>query len=764
MRFNYKARLLAFTLSAVLIPIAVLVIFFLSSFNAITRFSLEKNKDGIEGMNREFLTNLAADKARLTSLQLKRVIDSITILGKTAQQLIDHYEELASVSDVYSLPLYRDNLIPYKKALTNRPAERVNVLIPPSLTSQHRSRQLLKVSSLLSPVIGPVFESNENNTFVYFVGDRQSPVTRAFPNINLAEYLGEALDFLFWRDFFQDNVQYWERYYTDPELRRQVTATVNSPVTFDPPYEDAAGQGKIITLFYPLWNQRTNRFAGVVAADVSLAKIVENVLSVHIAQTGYAVLLNGKGEIVAMSEQAERSLQVQVEEIQRNGLSYYYRSLNTSADRGIQGVTEQILQDDAGFVNVEMNDGERHILVYDSLEPINDTQYGYDRWKILINVPEREILSTLFDTHRAITQQNNRTTLISLLFVGAVLLVIVLSTFLMSGAITKSIGQLSLAAQQIARKDYDIELNIKSKDEIGQLGAAFTSMSREIKGYTANLEVMVKERTEELQQALDKISMLNSKLEDENLRLSAELDVAKRLQLMVLPGQQELARIQDLDIACLMNPADEVGGDYFDCFQSNGSVKFGIGDVTGHGLSAGVIMLMAQTAIKTISLMGERNMRNFLSLVNKVLYSNIMRITEDRSMTLSLIDYQDRTYTVAGQHESLIICRRDGRVELQDTRDLGLFLGFEPDISKFIDEVKVVLEPGDLLVLYTDGVTEAVDDHNRQFGLERLCEAVASSHTGRAADVLQKVLGRLRAHIGASKVYDDYSIMVIKQR
>jgi sigma-B regulation protein RsbU (phosphoserine phosphatase) len=170
---------------------------------------------------------------------------------------------------------------------------------------------------------------------VYYVGDK-SPVTRAFPNINLAEYLGEALDFLFWRDFFQDNVQYWERYYQDRTLQQRVNSQVGSPITFDPPYEDAAGQGKIITLFYPLWNRQADRFAGVVAADVSLAKIVENVLSVHVAQTGYAVLLNGKGEIVAMSEKAEGQLRVKVEEIQRNGLKYYYRSLATSADSGIQ--------------------------------------------------------------------------------------------------------------------------------------------------------------------------------------------------------------------------------------------------------------------------------------------------------------------------------------------------------------------------------------------------------------------------------------------
>jgi sigma-B regulation protein RsbU (phosphoserine phosphatase) len=157
-------------------------------------------------------------------------------------------------------------------------------------------------------------------------------------------------------------------------------------------------------------------------------------------------------------------------------------------------------------------------------------------------------------------------------------------------------------------------------------------------------------------------------------------------------------------------------------------------------------------------------MKRFLALVNKVLYSNIVRISEDRSMTLSLIDYQDRTFTVTGQHESLIVCRRDGAVELTDTGDLGLFLGFEPDISRFVGETRLRLEPGDTLVLYTDGVTEAVNERNQPFGIRRLCQAVALHHEKPAATILERVAALLKAYIGASKVHDDFSLMVIKQK
>ncbi len=133
-------------------------------------------------------------------------------------------------------------------------------------------------------------------------------------------------------------------------------------------------------------------------------------------------------------------------------------------------------------------------------------------------------------------------------------------------------------------------------------------------------------------------------------------------------------------------------------------------------------------------------------------------------MTLSLIDYRDRTATIVGQHESVIICRANGQMEVQDTKDLGMFVGFEPDISRFVGEVRVKLASGDVMVLYTDGVTEALNGKNEEFGLPRLCDAVATFHSRPSADIMESVLERLRVHIGKTKVHDDISLMVVKQR
>ncbi len=764
MRINFKAKLLIFVLSVVLLSTALLVTFFIINFYSITNFSLEQNAKSLKESNREFLINLANDKARLTSLQFKNAVSSITVLGKAAQKIIDNYNDLAGLNSIYSLNLFRNKLVTYNQALTNPKKEEVNVLIPPALAGQKRAQDLLRVSSLLNLIIGPVFESNENNTFVYFVGDKKSPVTRAFPNINLAEYLGDHVNLLFWREFFPDNVQYWEKFYKDKNFQKQIYETVGTPVTFDPPYEDAAGQGKIITLFYPLWNKQQNKFAGVTAADVSLVKIVDNILGIHVAETGFAVLINGKGEIIAMPGKASDRLKVTSKEIERGGVKYIFNDLSTSADKGVQGIYPQIMSGTRGYLNTTFDDGEEHIVVFSTLDPINDIKYNKDPWKIIISVPEKEILATLFETHKAINGQNNRAIILSLSVVGLLVIGVILLTFLISGRITRSIGKLASAAEKISRKEYDIEVEIDSKDEIGELGHAFTQISKEIKSYTEHLEDMVKERTEKLERALTEISNLNEKLKDENLRLNAELDVARRLQLMVLPGEKELSAVPDLDIACVMDPADEVGGDYYDFIKSNGSVKFGIGDVTGHGLPAGVIMLMAQTAIKTMVHTGETDMKKILSMVNNVLYSNILRITEDKSMTLSLLDYKNNNYTLVGQHEYVIVCRNDGTIKVMDTNDLGIFVGIEPDINKFIKEARFSLERGEVVVFYTDGVTEAINEQKEEFGIDRLCGLIKQHHTLPAKSILDKITHTHRNYIGKAKIYDDISLVVIKQK
>ena len=271
-------------------------------------------------------------------------------------------------------------------------------------------------------------------------------------------------------------------------------------------------------------------------------------------------------------------------------------------------------------------------------------------------------------------------------------------------------------------------------------------------------------RTSELDQANAQVTALNSQLQSENLRMGSELEVTRRLQLMLLPGADELKQVEGLDIAGHMQPAVEVGGDYFDVLQHEGRVKIGIGDVTGHGLESGVLMVMTQAIVRALLTSGETDHVRFLSTLNQALFGNVQRMGGDKNLTLCLLDYAAGEVKVSGQHEEMIVVRKGGAVERVDTIDLGFPVGLVDDISGFIGQTTVRLAPGDGIVLYTDGITEAENMANEQYGLARLC-AVVSRHWSESAEAIKEaVVSDVAAYIGAQTVYDDITLVVLKQQ
>ncbi|NEP61138.1 MAG: AAA family ATPase [Symploca sp. SIO2G7] len=278
------------------------------------------------------------------------------------------------------------------------------------------------------------------------------------------------------------------------------------------------------------------------------------------------------------------------------------------------------------------------------------------------------------------------------------------------------------------------------------------------------LEDKVEERTAQLAQANQEITALNERLKAENLRLSAELEVTKQLQQMVLPKQEELESIEGLEISGFMEPADEVGGDYYDVLSQDGKVKISIGDVTGHGLESGVVMLMAQTAVRTLQESNQTDPVQFLDILNRTIYRNVQRINPYKNLTLSLLEYAEGRLTISGQHEEIIVVRAEGQVERFDTSALGFPLGLEEEISDFIAQEQVQLNPGDVVVLYTDGITEAFDINQEQYGLEKLCQVVRANSSLSAEAMKQAIIDDVRQHIGSQKVFDDITLVVLKQK
>ncbi|MDM8558846.1 SpoIIE family protein phosphatase [Candidatus Parabeggiatoa sp. HSG14] len=277
------------------------------------------------------------------------------------------------------------------------------------------------------------------------------------------------------------------------------------------------------------------------------------------------------------------------------------------------------------------------------------------------------------------------------------------------------------------------------------------------------LEQKVEERTAQLASANEEITELNEQLKSENIRMGAELEVSRQLQQMLLPKEKELTQVEGLDIAGFMEPADEVGGDYYDVLQHDGRVLMGIGDVTGHGLESGALAIMVQSAVRALLANDETDPVRFLTALNEVIYLNVGRMEAGKNLTLALVNYQNSELRLSGQHEEMIVVR-SGELELIDTVDLGFPIGLDDNIADFISEAKVPLNQGDVVVLYTDGITEAENLEKEQYGLERLCEVVKQNWQRTADEIRKAVIDDVKKFIGIQKVFDDITLLVLKRK
>lgn len=379
------------------------------------------------------------------------------------------------------------------------------------------------------------------------------------------------------------------------------------------------------------------------------------------------------------------------------------------------------------------------------LELARDLMFGneYLASKAKIMVPLNDFF-TMIDQRTAgeIAKKKNRGR--SLAMAGILLSLLAISVAILTLAMLRRrvIQPLALAgssAKSVAGGDFSQPISYRAKDEMGEFISTFNSMMRQVR------EMM-------------------EQLTTENLRMGAELDVTRRLQQMILPTSAELERIDDVDFACYMNPADEVGGDYYDIQQHDGRVKIGIGDVTGHGLESSVLMLMTQSIVRALQLTGETNPRRFFSTLNKALYGNVQRLGSDKNLSLALLDYADGAVMLSGQHEEILVARRNGTVERIQTINLGFPVGLIDEIDHLVDQTTLELQPGDGLIMYTDGITEAENPAGEHYGIERLCAVIASHWHESAAVIRDETIKDVYRHIGTQRVFDDVTLVVMKRK
>ncbi len=275
---------------------------------------------------------------------------------------------------------------------------------------------------------------------------------------------------------------------------------------------------------------------------------------------------------------------------------------------------------------------------------------------------------------------------------------------------------------------------------------------------------------EELERALARksaelleLEQLVEHMEQQSIRSAVrerDLAIARRIQSSLLPLR---CSIPGWEIASRMQPSEDLGGDYFDIHVQQAGMWVSIGDVTGHGLSAGLVMLMVQSGMASlVRALPEASPRELLGPLNRMLFENIRRrMGDDDHVTLSLLKFaQDGTVRFSGAHEEMIIWRAATR-GCERVPTPGVWLGARESIEALMSEGSLRLGAGDVLLLYTDGFTEAMNSARRQFGLTRLCETLERT----AGTPVQAICDALfeAAFAWSPNPSDDLSAVVIRR-
>lgn len=243
-------------------------------------------------------------------------------------------------------------------------------------------------------------------------------------------------------------------------------------------------------------------------------------------------------------------------------------------------------------------------------------------------------------------------------------------------------------------------------------------------------------------------------------RLERELEIGARIQTCLLPKS---VAIPELELAAKMVPTSEVGGDYYDAFPVGSGGFIGIGDVAGHGLTSGLVMLMVQSVVAGLARhCPSAPPSELVSALNVVLYDNIRnRLQNKEHVTFTLFRYEPGgKLTFAGAHEEICVFRKaTGKVELVPTP--GTWLGAVRSVQKHTVDSTLWLSRGDIVLLYTDGVTEARARSGEQFGLDRLTALLENSSDLPIPALVERVYRAVEAH--ADQLDDDVTLLAFRR-
>ena len=478
-------------------------------------------------------------------------------------------------------------------------------------------------------------------------------------------------------------------------------------VVFTDTYPDSYGRGLMISCASPFYDEN-DRFAGVVCMDILIGDLTSHVIDVDLGEGAYAFLVSGSGDIIASA-------------VMKDADAAFENILDASS--AVYEASGPIMSGETGAM---LSGG-----VYYAYTPVSSAN-----WKFCVHIPESLVLAPVKAMERNIVAA----IIAFIVILALIILCVVLMVRRFSRNLTAPLIALGKDAQTISSGDLDYRAEIRSNDEIGDLAKSFNGMAASLKEYIENLTAVTAEKE----------------------RIGAELDVATHIQKSMLPCIfPAFPDRKEFDVYATMNPAKEVGGDFYDFFMVDDThLAVVMADVSGKGVPAALFMVIGKTLIKDHTEPGI-SLGDVFSDVNNMLCdsnSEGLFITAFEGV-LDLVTGEFR-YVNAG-HEPPYICKQGEGYEAYRIKAGFVLAGME-DLR--YREGSLQLSAGDRIFLYTDGVTEATDAENQLYGSERLHRVLNDHLDANPEALLAAVKADVDRFVGDAPQFDDITMLCMEYR
>jgi len=487
----------------------------------------------------------------------------------------------------------------------------------------------------------------------------------------------------------------------------------------------------MVTCSKPVYNSK-DKLIGVIGVDVTVETINQKIINTQIGELGYAFLIDDHGRVLARPGLSA--------EDKRWDTSFEAENLLHSDNAKLREVIEDMTAGNSRISRCIFEDGEKYI----AYAPITSTN-----WSIGIVMPVEEVIAPALATRSRIISVTENTnarinkqikTVRNILAGVFIIIISIISVvaYRLSKRITEPILALSKGAKIVGSGNLDYHLEVKTGDEIEDLANAFNKMTNDLKTYTKNL----KETTAAKE------------------RIESELKIAAEIQVSMLPRIfPPFPKRKEFDIFANMDPAKEVGGDFYDFFFiGENKLCFFIGDVSGKGVPAALFMVITRTLLKTEALRGFPP-NEILFRVNNILYPD-----NDACMFVTIfcailnIETGEIQFANAG-HNPPLVCTNGHSFEFIQMPK-GFVVGTMENTE--FESKKLTLKPNDVIFMYTDGVTEAMNPEARLFSGERLKQSLSNLEGKDITNTIHEIRVQIKTFAQGTLQSDDITMLALK--